>query len=78
MNENFKELMKPKMRVKIVDEVQFCCKKMRDFYEQDGHSNIKFDSIDCVMIYKGRAITNCEFCGANIEIDVSVSHYGGE
>lgn len=66
------------MRIKIIDEVEFCCKKMRNFYEQDGHNNIKFDSVDSVMIHNGKAITNCPFCETDIDVDVSVSHYGGE
>jgi hypothetical protein len=66
------------MRIKIIDEVQFCCKKMRDYYEQDGHNNIKFDSVDCKMSYKGKMIDVCPFCNTDIEIDVSVSHRGGE
>ena len=66
------------MRIKIIDEVEFCCKEMRDYYEQDGHTNIKFDSVDCKMSYKGKMIDVCPFCNTDMEIDVSVSHWGGE
>ena len=76
IDENFKELMKPRMRVKIIDEVQFCCKPMKKFYE--SHDDIKFDSIDSVMLHEGKAITECPFCHTNIEVDVSVSHWGGD
>jgi len=63
------------MRVKIIDEVEFCCKKMKEYY--DTH-NIQFNSGDCKMSFGDRMIDECPFCEKLIEIDVSVSHRGGE
>lgn len=60
------------MRIKIIDEVEFCCKEMRGYYESH---NIKFDSTDCKMSYRGEMIDVCPFCNTNMEIDVSVSHW---
>ena len=73
IGKNFKELLRKKMRVKFVDEVQFCCKKMQKHYE--SHNDIKLDSLDCTMEYEGKMIDVCPFCKADIEIDVSVSHW---
>lgn len=67
--------MTKRMKIRIIDEVEFCCEKMRKYYESH---NIKFDSIDSVMIYNKKAITNCPFCETFIEVDVSVAHWGGE
>lgn len=64
------------MRIKIIDEVEFCCKEMREYYE--SHNYIKFDSVDCKMSYEGKMINKCPFCKTFMEIDVSVSHWGGE
>ena len=68
--------MTKRMRIKIIDEVEFCCKRMKKFYE--SHSDIKFDSFDNMMLHEGKTITNCPFCNTNIEVDVSVSHWGGK
>ena len=64
------------MRIKIIDEVQFCCKEMRRYYE--SHDDIEFDSDDCLMSYEGKMIDVCPFCNTDMEIDVSVAHWGGE
>lgn len=76
IDENFKELMKPKMRVKYIDEVEFCCKKMRVLYSNT--KDIKLDGERNRIIVKGKPMTQCPFCKTDMEIDVSVSHYGGE
>ena len=68
--------MEKRMRIKIVDEIEFCCKKMRKYYE--SHENIRFDSINHKMSYGRNYIDVCPFCGMDIEIDVSKSHWGGE
>ena len=53
------------MRIKIIDEVEFCCEKMRKYYESH---NVKFDTKDEApiyfykMIYKGKPIDVCPFC----------------
>jgi len=74
--------MKDNMRIKIIDEVRFCCKKMEDYYE--SHSDIKFDSTEEVppylnykMSYEGKWINKCPFCKAHIEMDISKSHWLG-
>jgi len=72
------------MRIKIIDEVRFCCKKMEDYYE--SHDNIQFDStekvpaacyIDYKMTYEGKLINECPFCKAHIETEISKSHWLG-
>ena len=73
--------MGKRMRIKIIDEVRFCCEKMRKYYESH---NIEFDTKDKApiyfykMIYKGKPIDVCPFCKTYIETDISKSHYGGE
>ena len=67
--------MGKRMRIKLIDEVQFCCKEMREYYE--GH-NIEFDTSNCKMSYGDRMIDECPFCYADMEINVSTSHWGGE
>jgi len=73
--------MKRRMRIKIIDEVQYCCKKMRDYYESH---NVKFDTKDEVpmyfykMVYKGKMIDHCPFCGTYIETQIDKTHWGGE
>jgi biotin synthase-related radical SAM superfamily protein len=64
--------MTKRMRIKIIDEVQFCCKKMREYYE--SHKDIKFDTVNYLMYYEGSYIDECPFCGTDMEIDVSTSH----
>jgi len=66
--------MSRRMRIKIIDEIEFCCKKMKDYYESH---NIKFDSADCKMSYEGKMIDVCPFCNTDMEIEVSKSHWGG-
>ena len=74
--------MDKRMRIKIIDEVKFCCKKMKDYYE--SHDDIKFDTKDKVpmyfykMVYEGKMINKCPFCKAYIEVDISKSHWGGD
>ena len=74
--------MTENMRIKIIDEVRFCCKKMEDYYE--SHDDIKFDSteevppyLDYKMTYEGKLINECPFCKAYIEIEISKSHWKG-
>jgi len=64
------------MRIKIIDEVEFCCKQMKDYYE--SHDNIRFDSIRHKMSYKRKYIDICPFCNVDIEMDISKSHWGGD
>ena len=68
--------MEKRMRIKFIDEVEFCCKKMKDYYE--SHNDIHFNSSDCTMSYEGEMIDVCPFCNTDMEIDVSVCHWGGE
>ena len=68
--------MSRRMRIKIIDEIEFCCKEMKDYY--DSHDDIEFDSADCKMSYKGKMIDVCPFCNTDMEIDVSIAHWGGE
>ena len=77
-------MMADNMRIKIIDEVRFCCKEMEDYYE--SHDDIKFDSRDKVpaaayinykMTYEGKLINKCPFCKAHIEIEISKSHWRG-
>jgi hypothetical protein len=67
--------MTRRMKIRIIDEVQFCCKKMKEYY--DSH-NIQFNTSACKMSYEDRMIDRCPFCKTDMEIDVSVSHWGGE
>ena len=66
--------MEKRMRIKIIDEVQFCCEEMKEYY---GSHTIEFDSRACKMSYGDRMIDQCPFCETDMEIDVSVSHWGG-
>jgi len=68
--------MHKRMRIKYVDEVEFCCKKMKEYYE--SHDDIKLDGEHGAMTYKGQMIDECPFCGTGIEIDISICHWGGE
>jgi len=68
--------MHKRMRIKYVDEVEFCCRKMKEYYE--SHKDIKLDGEHGAMTYEGQMIDECPFCGMSIEIDISICHWGGE
>ena len=61
------------MSIKYIDEIQYCCKEMKDYYE-----TINFRIDGDYIVHKGKKIDECPFCGTFIEIDVSVVHWGGE
>ena len=67
--------MSKRMRIKIIDEIEFCCSKMKEYYESH---NIHFEAADCKMSFGDKMIDQCPFCYTDMEIDVSVSHWGGE
>lgn len=65
-----------RMSIKYIDEVRFCCKKMREYYE--SHEDIKLDGDSGTMTYENEIIDECPFCGTTIEVEVSLCHWGGE
>lgn len=68
--------MRKRMRIKYVDEVEFCCKEMRVLYSTT--EDIKLEGDKDTIIVKGKPMSKCPFCYTEIEVDVSISHYGGE
>lgn len=67
---------KPRFRIKYIDEIEYCCKKMREYYESHTGTTFNYDN-DSINI-DGKEITECPFCHTFLEVDVSVVHYGGE
>jgi len=71
------------MRIKLIDEVQYCCKKMRKYYEKN-YADMEFRTKDKVpyffykLTHKGKVMEKCPFCGAHIDVQVSKSRWGGE
>jgi len=70
------DYLSKRMRIKFIDEVQFCCKEMKEYYE--SHDDIKLDGDRGRIIVEGKSLGECPFCNTDIEIDVSVAHWGGE
>ena len=68
--------MGKRMRVKYIDEVEFCCKRMRVLYSNT--KDIKLESDRDMIIVEGKPMSKCPFCETEIEVDVSISYYGGE
>ena len=68
--------MEKRMRIKYIDEIEYCCKKMKKYYE--SHDDIKLDSLGDYIIVDGKSINECPFCHTGIEVETSVCHYGGE
>ena len=69
------------MRIKYIDEVEFCCKKMRKYYESHDVKLVSEDKVPMYfykMLYKGKTIDECPFCEAEIEVQKDVTHWGGE
>jgi len=68
--------MGKRMRVKYIDEVEFCCKPMRVLYTNT--KDIKLEGERDMIIVEGKPMSQCPFCKTEIEVDVAISHYGGE
>jgi len=50
---------------------------MKEYY-QSNRDTVKPNDDHGTIIYEGKIIDECPFCGAVIEIEISICHWGGE
>ncbi len=73
------DYLKKKLKIKYIDEVNYCCEEMKQYYESH---NIKFVTKDehphyfYKMLYEGKTIEECPFCGAEVRVERAVTHWG--
>ena len=67
--------MSDRMRIKYINEVEYCCNKMKEFYE--SHDDIQLDD-GVGIVVDGKPMDECPFCHTDIEVETSVAYYGEE